>query len=79
MIRPICPSKNKCFAHDPDVVHGKEINRCKLLRSTYPDGHCPFQKEEASVTNGKYYPFDESYGERMREREQQNEGEESGT
>lgn len=44
-----CKDSRNCFA--------KQCGKCKLLKKVYPDGECPFCKEEQFMTNGKYYPY----------------------
>lgn len=79
MNKPICRDTRKCFAQIPCKVHEMNVMRCGILVTTYPDGYCPFRKEDAEMTDGIYYPLDKEYGEKMREHEQQSEGEESRT
>ena len=44
-----CKDSRNCFA--------KHCGKCSLLNEVYPDGKCPFCKEEQFMTNGKYYPY----------------------
>lgn len=53
-----CPESGECFAKLKTTNH-----RCSLLNNTDfkkgngHEGHCPFQKQRAGVTNGRYYPY----------------------
>lgn len=54
-----CPESGECFAK----IESSKWPRCSLLNSTEfkkengHEGHCPFQKQRAGVTNGRYYPY----------------------
>lgn len=55
-----CPESGECFAKLKSTNHQPG---CSLLNNTDfnkgngHDGHCPFQKQRAGVTNGRYYPY----------------------
>lgn len=46
----ICGCEGECFARD------KSSKICLVLREGYK-ANCPFQKKNARITNGKYYPY----------------------
>lgn len=49
-----CSSNSPCF--------GKTFGgTCRVLTTPYPDGRCPFQKEEQYMTKGRYLPYSETY------------------
>lgn len=45
-----CPEKGVCFAKCDN-------GNCAILQDTSFKTHCPFQKKERSITNGKRYPY----------------------
>lgn len=49
-----CWEPGACFARS-------ETGRCKILKDTYPESRCPFQKADVDVTSGVRYPYSEKY------------------
>ena len=48
---PRCYDKRKCFAKGEGLTRDKKgeiVNYCLMLRTTYPDGKCPFCKRKRS-------------------------------
>lgn len=55
---PVCEDTRECFAS----VEFRGKRKCTILKDTYPrDGICQYCKPEATVTNGKSYPFNKNY------------------
>jgi hypothetical protein len=54
---PKCPENGECFAKNTKNAIPGWIPNCMLLSSTSFKGHCPFQKKDKTVTNGKRYPY----------------------
>jgi hypothetical protein len=58
-----CPEKGECFAKQSRNSVPGWIPGCGLLNNTIfskyngCNGHCPFQKKEKRITNGRVYPY----------------------
>lgn len=54
-----CPEVGKCFAkrNSPRQPGCSLLNRTEFSKSNGHEGHCPFQKAEKAITNGRFYPY----------------------
>lgn len=63
-VTTICSDPRQCFARK---TASTGLPVCAILTDTYEHAgkQCPFCKPDREVTNGKQYPYDKTYGERM--------------
>ena len=53
----LCRDERPCFARFGE--------RCGILQSTYAPGACPFCKPVGDVTDGRIYPYDPYYEQKV--------------